>query len=174
MPGPYIKPQEFFDTSTIPIPTVTQIATGMPPFIVQGAVPGCYAALVAAIVASIPGSSSPTGAESSLVQVVTSGISANVKGAWVQMIASTAKAVLGLLINVSILGFNISGTFDIGLGSAGNEVATFKDLGLISGINTTDPFICFACSIPINTRISIRAADSNGSEPYRFNLSCLE
>jgi hypothetical protein len=156
------------------IPTVAQIAAGMPPFVAQGASPGCYNALVAAIVAALPALALPTGAESSLAQSVTSGAGANTKGAWVQMIAATGKAVLGLVVGVAMAGFGTTGTFDVGLGASGSEVATFKDLPLNAGSVSTACTINFSCSIPIGTRISIRAADSTGGETYHFVLNCLE
>ena len=114
----------------------------------------------------------PTGAESSGPIAFTSGIGAGVKGNWAQMIASTAKAVLGLVLFVALPGGVITMALDIGLGPALGEVATFKDLGALNpGIVLS---ISFGCSVPIATRISIRAADSQGLQNYTGVLTCLE
>ena len=161
MPGPFIIPQEIFDTSTIPVPTVAQIAAGMPAFIVQGAVPGCYNALVAAIVAALPaGASFPTKSESSGIVTVTSAAGAGNKGNWTQMIAAIAAPGLGMSINISRTGAGY-GLFDIGFGSAGNEVAQFPNIGFGLAANASSN-LTILCSIPAGTRISMRISDNTG------------
>lgn len=176
MPGPFINPQEIFDASTL-IAAIVAALPALPPFINPGAIPAAYAPLVAAIVAALPTGAVPTKAEGSGFKTVISGVGAGTKGAWVQMIASTAAAGLGLILLSGCLttGF-VQGTFDIGLGAPGAEVATFKDIAAINNTAASPSLYntSFYCFIPIHSGVSIRAADNLGALTYTFFLNVLE
>jgi len=155
------------------IPTVAQIAAGMPPFVAQGASPGCYAALVAAIIAALPaGASFPTKSESSGAQTVTSGAGAGTKGNWQQMIAAIANPGLGMSISISRAGAGY-GLFDIGFGASGSEAAQFVNIGFGLAANAAS-VITILCSIPTGTRISMRISDNTGGTVWTCVYSQFE
>lgn len=106
------------------------------------------------------GSTLPTQGASSGVVTLTSAASTGVKGAWIQMIASTGFAVVEVAVSISAVA-NAKSLWDIGTGAAASEVVKIPDLGLLTqavgdGISQVIQF-----SIPISTRVAMRFANAD-------------
>lgn len=85
--------------------------------------------------------------------------SANTLGSWVQLIASTSADAEWCDVNVT--GFNNVGpdaALDLGIGSAGNEVAFANQLGLhfSDAIGAAGISFVIPCSIPAGSRVAAR------------------
>lgn len=108
----------------------------------------------------------------SLGTSLTSGGSADTKGAWTQLIASTSEDSVYLVIYVGTLDTtSTDGTsmIDIGIGPSGSEIPIVSNLvfscGPISGQGYA-PFAryAFPCCIPAGTRISARCQAHTASQ----------
>jgi len=97
-------------------------------------------------------------------QTVTAG-SANVKGSWAQLIASTASDVCWVIVNIVYPAATaLSIAVDIGIGSAGNEVAIINNI-VASNFNVpVAENFSFPLSIPAGTRVSARCQSGTGSD----------
>ena len=97
-------------------------------------------------------------------QTITAG-SANVKGSWAQLIASTASDVCWVAVNIVYpAAGGLSMAVDIGIGSAGNEVAIINNI-IASNFNVPNAEnFSFPLSIPAGTRVSARCQSGTGSD----------
>lgn len=105
-----------------------------------------------------------TVAASSRGTQVTSGATANTKGAWVQLIASTAADIDYIEVDVDTFNATAStAVIDIGVGASGSEVAVLSNL---TGGSTGDVSgkYHFPISIPAGTRISARSQSPTASD----------
>lgn len=94
--------------------------------------------------------------------VVAPSASANTKGSWVQITASTTADICAVLVQIQNFG---SGQFavDIGIGGAGSEIVIANNiLCSLSSNASPDPF--FPCSIPSGTRIAARCQSSAAAD----------
>lgn len=113
-------------------------------------------ASISADIAAIPGA--PTQSQSSNAQNVVTDATAEVKGAYTQMIASTSFAVTNLVLTVGTVSGKI--LIDIATGAGGAEVD--KVIDLYSATLTSAPAVfSFPFTVPIGTRIAIRAANTD-------------
>lgn len=103
--------------------------------------------------------------DSSGKKIVQSG-TVGLYGAWVELIASTTTTRGWACVSL----FGIQGLreaqFDIGIGSAGNEVVIMNDLAFKKSTSGTDgvchsTYVYFPVSIVAGTRIAIRVKDDN-------------
>jgi hypothetical protein len=91
---------------------------------------------------------------------LTSSGSANTKGSWTQLVASTASDISFVQVTVILITSTI-GLVDIGVGSAGNEVVVVNNLIVHDNFDPT--VISFPLSIPAGTRISARVQCATAS-----------
>lgn len=101
------------------------------------------------------GSSLPTQSVGSGIVTLTTAGSQGVKGAYSQLIASVGFAVIHIVVMATQSTYDMQ--IDIGVGAAGAEAVKLADLAIVSSnaqIVVSQPF-----SIPINSRISARAAN---------------
>jgi hypothetical protein len=104
---------------------------------------------------------------------LTSNVTANVKGSYVELIASTARIYTFLIIQLvqpsSIARFRV----DISTGAAAAEVVLFPDLNYdqstSAGLISTTFMV--KCNIPAATRIAARCSDSTGGGT--MIISCI-
>ncbi|MGI0013148.1 MAG: hypothetical protein ACREBU_06870 [Nitrososphaera sp.] len=94
---------------------------------------------------------------------VTGGVGGGAKGAWVQLIASTARKYNWLVV------FERSGTIetyttDIGTGAAAAEVVLIPDIeyNIVTVVGQTERFEIYKCAIASGTRISARTSTPGG------------
>lgn len=94
--------------------------------------------------------------------VVTGGATANTKGSWSQLIASTSFDAMGLLLYVSTQYQDTRYLIDVGIGASGSETVVVSNL--LFGVPTG---ICLPIYIPIavpsGSRIAARCQDNFGS-----------
>ena len=100
-------------------------------------------------------------------QTLTGGVGAHVKGAWVELDASTARRVLSLTV-VVISGNTASEPLDvdIGVGAGGSEAVLIGDIPYATpALNSTASFtnIQFAVEIDAGTRIAARCSSTAGA-----------
>lgn len=91
------------------------------------------------------------------------GATAGIKGSWAQITSNATSDISRLLIAVgadaNISNFSASWLFDLGIGSAGNEIALLKDQALVHTYHMSPRVIGpLSVSIPAGSRISIRAS----------------
>lgn len=100
---------------------------------------------------------------------VTSDLSNNVKGSWVEVIASTSSEADRIdvsVFNVSISGNATATLLDIGFGAAGNETVVISNVAVGGASNQgTNTGICFSVPVyvPPSTRIAVRIQTSTGN-----------
>ncbi len=87
-----------------------------------------------------------------------SGGSANTKGSWTQLIASTGSDACALLVGLNSWQAS-TGEFaiDIGIGGAGSEQALIQNLGFWGAVLLTTQTLVVPISIPAGARVSARA-----------------
>lgn len=100
------------------------------------------------------------------VRAVAAAASANTKGSWVELIASTAEDYECLLVHFAAATSNVSYLLDIGIGGAGSEVVIVSDVHTSIGNNSSEWFVV-PRSIPSGTRVSARVASSTLSSQLR-------
>lgn len=109
------------------------------------------------------------------------GGSANTKGSWSQLTASTTNPIRWLWIMVSLKANSVPATasfsFDIGIGAGGSEQIIIPDITLNSH-DATDTLvpgtILLPVSIPSGTRLAARAQSTTTDATDRlFDLSCI-
>ncbi len=110
------------------------------------------------------GGSIPTQSEGSGSITVVTAAGATTKGAWAQMIASTAFASMHLIlsiINVTDVDY-ATYQIDLGTGAGASEVVKVADLLTKTSTGLTGARVvtfCFPFSIAASTRVAIRAAN---------------
>lgn len=104
---------------------------------------------------------------------VASGAGTFTKGAWTQMVASTTYAASLMLYQVAKPSGANSCAIDIGIGSAGNEIALISNLVIESTIQVSQIFH-FPISIPAGQRISIRCSTDTASQTIYQRLTLLD
>ncbi len=100
------------------------------------------------------------------VRAVAAAASANTKGAWVELIASTAEDYDCLLVHFAAATSNVSYLVDVGIGGAGSEVLIVENIHTSIGNNSSEWF-SIPRAIPAGTRISMRCASSTLSSQVR-------
>ncbi len=103
-------------------------------------------------------------------QQITSGGTANTKGSWTEMIASTSFDYEKLVLNLS--SFSGEHLIDIGIGAAASETVIipnilFAVLGVVTG--RISDYIEIPISIPAGTRISVRSQADGVSKIFRIS-----
>lgn len=107
---------------------------------------------------------------------VATNASANTKGNWVQIIASTAKKAVAILLIAYLPGASPqNGLVDIGTGGTGSEVALVSNIA----IQSSDGFHNSAWAqlpimVPAGTRLNVRWQCSTGSSTGYFLLVLME
>ena len=91
---------------------------------------------------------------------VTAPVSANAKGAWTQIVASTPMAAKAIMIDLRPV-ITGDGLVDIALGATSFETPIIENL-IVAEFNSSASFI-FPVSIPANSRISARLQATTGS-----------
>jgi hypothetical protein len=108
---------------------------------------------------------------------VTAAASTNTKGSWTQLIASTTKKVVGLVVSISAGGSTVcSYMLDIGTGASGSEAVLIPNLftryGSAYGWKSHSIFI--PVQIPAATRIAARVQSSSASAYVNVGVSLME
>jgi hypothetical protein len=109
---------------------------------------------------------------------VAANASANTKGSWVEMIASTTYSVIGIGVSISNLSLATAvrrSFFDIGVGAAAAEqvlIANHCMLGTANLTNQASPQeVYYPVRVPSGTRISARHQCSTGSQSSQVQLT---
>lgn len=99
----------------------------------------------------------------------------NTKGAWAQLIASTAKEAVGLMVSIQVA-TAFAFLIDIGLGGAGAEVAVIPNLHYWKANATAFQFQCFTIllRIPAGSRISARCQSNAATQTLNIAVSLME
>lgn len=123
----------------------------------------------------------PTSFESTFItnstgQEIIANATANTKGNWAQLIASTSRRTVFMCIMVKRPGVaNQEFLIDIGIGGEGSETVIVADFG---GWILRDGFsVChftLPISIPKNTRVSARAQCTTGGSNFRMHVILQE
>lgn len=103
------------------------------------------------------------------VRAVAAAASANTKGAWVELIASTAEDYDAILVHYAAATSNVSYLVDVGIGGAGSEVVIAANIHTSIGNNSSEWFV-IPRAIPAGTRISMRCASSTLSSQVRGGI----
>lgn len=104
--------------------------------------------------------------------IVTAAGSANTKGSWSQLIASTAQQSGALLIQIRKSAAGVDYLVDIGIGGSGSEVVLIPNIrgdGTTSAHCRISPII-WPVGVPAGTRISARCAASTLSSTCRVQV----
>lgn len=102
-------------------------------------------------------------------RTVSASATANAKGAWTELIASTVEDYDCLLVGYSISASNTSHLIDIGVGAAAAEQVVMADIHTSTGNNLTE-WIVIPRAIPAGTRISTRGQCSTASGQFRVGV----
>jgi hypothetical protein len=127
---------------------------------------------------SFPFASPPTSETAGAVEASTTYTSvvsgaANTKGNWVQLIASTAKDICGLLIGSKYP--SVACDIDIGIGGAGSETVLVPDILIQASTGTPfDRSLFVPIFIPVGTRIAVRAQSTNASVTFYLAFILLQ
>jgi hypothetical protein len=107
---------------------------------------------------------------------LTAASSANTKGSWTQLIASTTNPVVGILV---LLEVSSLATFliDIGTGASGSEVVLIPDI--YASFYSTNAAIMsaaifFPVQVPAGTRIAARCQSGTANSTVYVALSLME
>jgi len=113
--------------------------------------------------------------------IIDPGTVANTKGAWVEFVASTSHRYRAIWLNLrNKYGYGVDGgtwDFDIGVGSAGSEVAVVPDIHFYRNgaddtiIDTNSPMI--PADIPAGSRVSVRCSHTLTSNQDLYALLLL-
>lgn len=99
---------------------------------------------------------------SSTRTTVTSSASANTKGSWVQIIASTSLDARLMVVYITPASTGRRYLVDIGVGGAGSEQVIAANLMVNNSASQSIPFV-FPVAIPAGSRISARSQAATGS-----------
>ena len=94
---------------------------------------------------------------------VTASATANTKGAWTELIATTAATSHTILVSLSQFNANVRMLVDIGVGAPGSERAIIPNLLMALPNRTGSGVQSFPLTIPAGSRVSARVAASSGS-----------
>lgn len=110
---------------------------------------------------------------STSLTTITSNVSANTKGSWVEIVSSTAFVATGADLMISVIDGDRSFLFDIGIGGSGSETVMIPNLPACSrnGREVTSS-VYYPLFIPAGVRLSARCQDSTGGGNMLFGL-CL-
>ncbi len=86
--------------------------------------------------------------------VITASSTANAKGSWIQLIASTSKKTVAILCGFAAP--NANSLLDIGTGTAGSETVLVANIQSPSN-NQNSPLLLIALRVPSGTRIAARS-----------------
>lgn len=100
------------------------------------------------------------------VRTTSASATAHVKGAWNELVASTAEDYDCLLFMFGQVTSNTSHLIDVGIGGAGAEQVIVADLHTSQGNNTSEWFT-IPRAIPAGTRIAVRSQCSTASSQFR-------
>ena len=103
------------------------------------------------------------------VRAVSAAATANTKGAWTELLASTVEDYDALLVHYAAATSNVSYLVDVGIGGAGAEVPIVSDIHTSIGNNASEWFVV-PRAIPAGTRVSMRCASSTLSSQVRGAL----
>ena len=92
---------------------------------------------------------------------------ANTKGSWVTVIASTSKEANRLAVSAGFGTVFRDCLFDIGIGSAGNEVIVINNIPVSEFSDENPIWLDFPVSIPSGSRIAVRQQATNTSGSFR-------
>jgi hypothetical protein len=148
---------------------------------IQAVIGGDTARVVATVIDAGDYATAPTSVDSTLAGGDTSnsqGTSfSGASGAWTVVAASTTQAYRAVVLTISShtdTAANVTGTFEIGVGSSGNEVSFGTNLFNIDTNErawTRSPFsYLFGRSIPAGSRLAIRHNIGADPSKYGFNL----
>ncbi len=104
------------------------------------------------------------------VRGISASATTNTKGAWTEIIASSAEDYDCLLFMFAAATSNVSYLVDVGIGGAGSEVVIAADIHTSIGNNSAEWF-AIPRSIPAGTRISVRCASSTASSQVRVGVT---
>jgi hypothetical protein len=95
---------------------------------------------------------------------------ANTKGSWYQLVASTLFPTSYLMICVRFANSDYNYLMDIGVGGAGSEVVIIPNIHFSRSSNTAwnTSFTIIPVNIPAGTRIATRAQSSTANKNYQF------
>lgn len=95
---------------------------------------------------------------------ITSG-TANTKGSWTQIVASTPYDASAFLLDLWVSSAGLDYLVDIGVGAAASEYVVLPNLYIRAGTTTglTSEYTLVPLSIPTGTRVSARAQCSTAS-----------
>jgi hypothetical protein len=112
---------------------------------------------------------------SSIATDIDPGSSANTKGAWTQVIASTPRDYCGLMVlpgqnSTNNFAYTNPGGIDIAIGGSGSEQIIIPDMGMVAAglatnANSATPLIM--TPVPAGTRIAARAQQGNTTSGTR-------
>lgn len=102
---------------------------------------------------------------------VTSG-SANTKGSWTEIVASTAFAADELLLTLGQSNAICSGLVDIAIGASGSEQIIAADI-LCAGSPRMATSFPLPLSVPVASRIAARVADSDGAQAFQVRVNLI-
>ena len=111
-------------------------------------------------------------AASSRATVITTSATANTKGSWVELTASTTFT--SNWIKVDISGVDVPGLLDIGIGAGGSEQVIIPNLQFNSRAQggAYGPYL-FPILIPAGTRIAARAQDQFGTQTMQVSIELI-
>jgi hypothetical protein len=113
---------------------------------------------------------------SSLAVAVTAAATANVKGAYTAIIASTTADMHGIWIQIPRCATGTDNLIDIAIGAAASEVIIAADLGVSSGTGAIGRGVgyFFPITIPAGTRIAARCQSTTLSSVVHVQITGFE
>lgn len=103
-------------------------------------------------------------------RTVSASATVNTKGAWTELVASTAEDYDALAVSFALSASNVSHLIDIGIGAAGSELVVMGDVHTSIANNITE-WVMIPKAIPAGTRISTRSQCSTASGQYRAGVT---
>lgn len=104
---------------------------------------------------------------------ITANASANTKGSYTQLIASTSHDITGIMVNGGdVSNSSVDILLDVAVGAVSSEQVILSNLYFSSGtgsVSYNDPYV-FPIFIPAGSRIAVRSQSSTGSEPITINV----
>lgn len=104
------------------------------------------------------------------VRAISASATANTKGSWTEIIASTAEDYDALLFMYTAVTSNVSYLVDVGIGAAAAEAAIVADIHTSIGNNASEWFL-IPRALAAGTRISVRCASSTLSSQVRCGIT---
>lgn len=106
--------------------------------------------------------------EASWFVTVTANASANTKGTYTQIVASTPTDICGLLVNIGLGATGRGYLMDIAIGAGGSEQVVIPNMPLQQFRSTGNPDMVFfiPIKIPKGSRIAVRTQSSTGGSTF--------